>query len=362
MKTPDPLFQALAAGDLSLANRIVMAPMTRSRADDDGNVGELTATYYAQRAGAGLIVTEGIFPEPMGKGYVRTPGLVNRQHVAAWRRVTEAVHARGGKIVAQLMHVGRISHESLLPANAAPVAPSAVRSPGQVYTDEGMKPHAQPRALEREEIHAITRSFADAAQRAIDAGFDGVQLHAGNGYLGMQFLSPNTNLRTDEYGGSAENRARFVVETLEAMAARVGAGRTSLKVTPGTAFNDMHDPAPLDTYGTLLRRIAHLPLAFVDVSPADAQLGAAEYHALLRPLWSGAYFSGGGLTQAAAGALVASGAIDAAIFGSAFIANPDLPERFRRGLPLAMPDTATFYAGGAQGYTDYPMLASGKAA
>lgn len=356
------LFQPVTAGALQLKNRLVMAPMTRSRADDAGNVGELTATYYAQRAGAGLIVTEGIYPEFAGKGYVRTPGLVNRQHVAGWKRVTDAVHAKGGKIVAQIMHAGRISHPDLQPDNALPVAPSAVKPNGATYTDSGMKPHETPRELTTAEIRAIIRGHADAAERAIEAGFDGVQLHAGNGYLGMQFLTPNTNLRSDEYGGSAENRTRFVVETLEAMGARIGFDRVSLKVTPGTNFNDVHDPDPVDTFSTLLKKIAHLPLAFIDVSPADAKRSAAGYHAILRPLWQGAYFSGGGLTKDSAQALLADGHADAAIFGSAFIANPDLPERFRRGAALATPDQATFYTPGAQGYTDYPALKAEQAA
>lgn len=356
------LFQPLAAGQLHLKNRIGMAPMTRSRADAEGNVGELTATYYQQRAGAGLIVTEGIFPEFIGKGYLNTPGLVNRQHVAGWKRVTEAVHARGARIVAQIMHVGRISHPSLLPGNATPVAPSAVRPDGNTYTMDGPKPHETPRALARDEIHAVTRAFADAGERAIEAGFDGVQLHAGNGYLGMQFLSPNSNLRTDEYGGSVENRLRFVVETLEAMVARVGAGRVSIKVTPGTTFNDMHDPDPVGTYSALVRAIAHLPLAFIDVSPDDAHRPALEYHRVLRPLWAGTYFAGRGLTKESATALVAQGLADGAMFGSAFIANPDLPERFRRDAALAVPDANTFYTGGEKGYTDYPVLAATQVA
>ncbi|MFZ5722230.1 MAG: alkene reductase [Pseudomonadota bacterium] len=356
------LFQPLTAGSLRLRNRVLMAPMTRSRADHDGNVGELTATYYAQRAGAGLIVTEGIFPAFTGKGYLRTPGLVNRQHVAAWKRVTDAVHARGGQIVAQIMHVGRISHASLLPAGEQPVAPSAVAAGGSSYTLDGPQPHPVPRELSRPEIAAITQSFADAAENAIAAGFDGVQLHAGNGYLGMQFLSPNSNRRRDDYGGSAENRARFVVETLEAMVARVGADRVSLKVTPGTGFNDMQDPDPEETYATLFRRIAHLPLAFVDVSPDDPQRASAGYHALLRPLWKGRYFAGRGLTPESASALVADGHADAVFFGSGFIANPDLPERVRRGAALATPDAATFYAGEDKGYTDYPALPAAQPA
>lgn len=350
------LFQPLTAGPLRLKNRIALAPMTRSRADADGNVGELTATYYAQRAGAGLLVTEGIFPEFGGKGYLNTPGLVTRQHVAGWKRVTDAVHAQGAQIVAQLMHVGRITHPSLLPAGTEAVAPSAIAASGSSYTAAGPQAHPLPRALARDQIHAISAGFADASARALEAGFDGVQLHAGNGYLGMQFLSPNSNQRNDEYGGSAVNRARFIVETLEAMVARVGAGRVSLKITPGTNFNDMQDGDPADTYSTLLKQIAHLPLAFIDVSPDDANRADIDYHRLLRPLWQGVYFAGRGLDQHSASALLAAGLADGALFGSSFIANPDLPERFRRNAALAVPDANTFYTGGAQGYTDYPTL------
>lgn len=355
----DVLFQPLTAGALQMKNRLVMAPMTRSRADDDGNVGELTATYYAQRASAGLIITEGIYPEPMGRGYVRTPGLVTRQHVAGWRRVTDAVHARGGRIVAQLMHVGRISHPSLLPGGATPLAPSAVRPAGERHTDAGPQAHVTPEALTHDGIQAIVGHFADAAGRALEAGFDGVALHGGAGYLAMQFLSPVTNLRNDGYGGNPQNRARFTVEVLEAMSRRIGVDRVGLKLTPGMTFNDMHDPDPVTTCTALLDAIAHLPLAFLDVSPGDA---AHDYHALLRPRWDGAYFAGVGLDRETATAAIREGRADAALFGAAFLANPDLPARFRAHAALNAPDADTFYSGGARGYVDYPALAGTTAA
>ena len=347
------LLTPLAAGRLRLPNRVLMAPMTRSRADDDGLVGALTAQYYAQRASAGLIISEGIWPEPMGKGYVRTPGLADASHVAAWRRVTDAVHAAGGRIVAQIMHTGRISDPSLLPGEATPVAPSAVRPNGGTWLDSGMQPHVTPRALGTHEIRAIIDNHAQAARLAIDAGFDGVELHGGNGYLSTQFLSSNTNVRTDRFGGSAMNRVRFVVETLEAMAGTVGADRTGLKITPGKTFNDIHDADPRETYVTLLRAIRPLNLSFLEVAPDPVPVVS---HAVLRPLFDGAYLAGSGFDHASARAIVASGEADAVLFGQLFIANPDLPRRFAYGEPLAQADQATFYAGGPKGYIDYPAL------
>jgi N-ethylmaleimide reductase len=347
------LFSPVAAGALRLPNRILMAPMTRSRADDKGHVGALTAQYYAQRAGAGLIISEGIYPEPMGKGYVRTPGLADAQHVAAWRGVTEAVHAAGGRIVAQLMHAGRISDPSLLPGGALPVAPSAVRPQGSTYTDGGMKPHVTPRALALPEIRRIIDSYAAAARRAREAGFDGVELHAGNGYLPMQFLSTKTNRRSDAYGGSAAHRARFVVEALEAIAAEVGAARTGLKITPGKRFNDIDDADWLDTYTTLLQAIRPLQIAFIESAP---EADGVQYHAQLRPRFDGAYFAGAGFDQVRAAAALRADVADAFVFGQLFIANPDLPRRFALGAPLAQFDSTTLYAGGARGYVDYPAL------
>ena len=347
------LFTPLTAGRLRLRNRVLMAPMTRSRADDDGLVGALTAQYYAQRASAGLIISEGIWPEPMGKGYVRTPGLSSAAHVAAWRRVTAAVHAAGGRIVAQLMHAGRISDPSLLPGDATPVAPSAVRPSGGTWLDSGMQPHVTPRALAGGEIRAIVDNHAQAARLAIDAGFDGVELHGGNGYLSTQFLSTNTNLRTDRYGGSVLNRTRFVVEALEAIVGAIGADRTGLKITPGKTFNDIHDADPHETYVTLLDAIRPLRLAFLEVAPDPVP---AVPHAVLRPLFDGAYFAGSGFDARTGAALLARGEADAVLYGQLFIANPDLPRRLATAAPLATADQATFYGGGARGYIDYPAL------
>lgn len=346
-----PLLSPLRLGHIDARNRVVMAAMTRSRADDDGVVGPITAEYYAQRAGAGVILTEGLYPVPAGKGYVRTPGLADAAHVAAWRQVTDAVHAAGGRIVAQIMHVGRISHRSLI--GETPVAPSAVRPEGATWTDAGMLPHETPRELAVSEIRAIVDGYAAAADRAVDAGFDGVELHAGAGYLPMQFLSTGANRRTDAYGGTAENRVRFVLEALDAMIDRIGAGRVGLKITPEMPFNDIADDDPVETYTTLVAAVAQRRPAFLEV----VDYGSHGLAASLRPLFGGAYLLGGGLTPAKAAELVSTGQADGAVFGEAFIGNPDLVDRIRLGLPLAASDKATHYAGGPRGYIDYPVAA-----
>jgi N-ethylmaleimide reductase len=312
----------------------------------------MTALYYAQRASAGLIISEGLYPEPMGKGYVRTPGLADDRHVAAWRAVTDAVHAAGGRIVAQLMHAGRISDPGFLPDGATPVAPSAVRAPGSSYTDDGLLPHPTPRALETHEIQNVISEYAAASRRALRAGFDGVELHAGTGYLPMQFLSSGTNQRRDRYGGDVRGRTRFVLEVLEAVAAVAGPARVGLKITPEMPLNDAHDDDPISTYAYLVRAANALDLAFLDV----AAYGKVDYHRLLRPLFSGAYLRGVDLTPASASVLVEEGAADGAVFGKAFIANPDLPDRIRRGLALADADPSTFYSPGPNGYVDYPAV------
>lgn len=347
------LFTPARIGRIELSNRLVMAPMTRSRADDSGVPGDLAATYYAQRAGAGLIITEGTFPTAMGKGYVRTPGIETEAQMAAWRRVTKAVHARGGRIFMQLMHCGRISHPSLLPAGALPVAPSAIKPAGQAWTDDGQQDFVTPRALSAAEIAEIVAGYRAATRRALAAGFDGVELHAASGYLPEQFLSSGSNQRQDEYGSSLANRARFVLEVLAAMVAEAGGDRVGIKMSPEMNYNDIFDAAPQETYTHLVERLNAFDLAYLHVALFGAKV---DYHALLRPRFDGAYLAGGGLDQAAAEALLDNGRADAAVFGSAFLANPDLPERIREGATLNAPDKATFFTPGGQGYTDYPLL------
>jgi N-ethylmaleimide reductase len=345
------LFEPLSLGALTLPNRIVMAPMTRSRANAEGVVGELTATYYAQRASAGLLISEGTVPSALGKGYVRIPGIYTPEQIAGWKLVTDAVHAAGGRIFCQIMHCGRIAHPHLLPGRAQAVAPSAVTPNVKTWTDDlGMLPLEEPRALETSEIAGIIAEYRQATVNAFAAGFDGVELHAASGYLPMQFLSSSTNLRTDQYGGSAENRIRFVLEALQAMISVAGADKVAIKISPEMPFNDVTDANPIETYTALVQAIASLSLAYLHVAQTVPQ---PDYHALLRPLFPGLYFAGAGLTQESATALLANGKADAAVFGSAFIANPDLPARFASNTPLTAPDPSTFYTPGAQGYTDY---------
>jgi N-ethylmaleimide reductase len=346
------LFEPLKVGEVELDNRIVMAPMTRSRADDRGVQAPYAAEYYRQRASAGLIITEATNVSPMAKGYVRTPGVYTPEQVEAWRPVAEAVHARGGRVFMQLFHTGRIALPDFLPEGARPVAPSAVRAKGQNYTDEGMKEFVTPREITVEEIKQAVRDFAAAAANAVAAGFDGVELHAASGYLVQQFLTTNVNLRTDEYGGSVENRARFFFEVLEAMTEAVGAGRVGVKFSPRMPFNDIEERDAEEVYAYVFKGLNGRGLAYVHVGDFTGE----GWHARLRPLYEGVYFAGAGLTKEAGEELLARGLADAVVYGTKFLANPDLPERFRRGAALSEPDQATFYTPGERGYTDYPLL------
>jgi N-ethylmaleimide reductase len=340
-------------------NRLVMAPMTRSRADGDGVPSDLTVTYYAQRASAGLIISEGVFPSAMGKGYVHTPGIETEAQVAAWKKVTEAVHARGGRIFMQLMHCGRVSHPSLLDG-ATPVAPSAIKPEGQAWTPAGQVDFVTPRELGLTEIAGVIDDYAQATRRAIDAGFDGVELHAASGYLPEQFLSSGSNQRQDIYGGSVEGRARFVLDVLDAMASEAGADRVGIKISPEMNYNSITDAAPQETYAYLVDQLRGWDLAYLHVALFGATF---DYHALLRPRFEGAYLTGGGLTQDSAERVLSEGKADATVFGSAFLANPDLPERFRQGAALNAPDRNTFFAPPtAKGYIDYPALAVAEVA
>ncbi|NHZ66582.1 MULTISPECIES: alkene reductase [Massilia] len=352
------LFTPVHIGRLALPNRLVMAPMTRSRSDDAGVPSDLVVAYYAQRASAGLIITEGVYPNAMGKGYVRTPGIENDAQVAAWKKVTEAVHARGGRIFMQLMHCGRISHPSLLPEGAQPLAPSAVKPAGQAWTGAGMQEFMIPQALDVAGIARIVYDYGLATRRAMAAGFDGVELHAASGYLPEQFLSSGSNNRTDEYGGSVAKRTRFVLEVLAAMVAEAGSDRVGIKISPEMGFNDIVDAAPQETYTTLVEQLREFKLAYLHVALFGT---STDYHALLRPRFDGAYLIGGGLDQTQAETLIAEGKADATVFGSAFLANPDLPERLRQGAALNTPDKNTFYSPGANGYTDYPALGANQA-
>ncbi|MGU7768818.1 alkene reductase [Burkholderia sp. MR1-5-21] len=348
-----PLFEPARIGALAMSNRIVMAPMTRSRADKHDAPGDLHVAYYAQRASAGLIVAEGTYPHADGKGYCRTPGIATPRQIDAWRRVTDAVHRAHGRIVLQLMHVGRVASRYNKPPDADTVAPSAVRANGTIHADgHGPVPMEMPRALTRAEIPGVIDGFRQAAVNGIAAGFDGVELHASSGYLPMQFLLACSNHRSDDYGGTLARRIRFTVEALEAIAGAIGANRTGLRICPGNPYNDMHDDDPALTYGALLDAVSPLGLAYLHVSRSpDPRLDA---FALTRRHFRGTLIANDGFDARSAAEALATGQADAVSFARHFIANPDLVARLQHGTPLAAFDRATLYTPGARGYTDYP--------
>jgi N-ethylmaleimide reductase len=350
------LYESIRVGKIKLDNRIIMAPMTRGRANDAGEQPAYVAEYYRQRASAGLIITEATNISPMAKGYPRTPGIYAAEHVESWRPATEAVHERGGKIFLQIFHTGRIALPDYLPGGAQPVAPSAVKAKGQSYTDEGMKDFAIPRELTIDEIKQTVQDFGAAARNAIDAGFDGVELHSANGYLAHQFLGTNTNLRTDRYGGSRENRARFLFEALDAMSAAIGADKIGVKLSPSVPFNDMQDADAEEFYPFIIRQLNNLNLAYLHIGFEETPATKINWHGKLRPLYQGVYLANGGFTKEGGKKLLAGGGADAIVYGKLFLANPDLPERFKRNAPLNKPDPSTFYTSGERGYTDYPAL------
>jgi N-ethylmaleimide reductase len=357
-------FKPATLGRITLRNHLVMGPMTRSRAP--GNVpNAMMAEYYRQRAAAGLIITEGTAPAPEGLGYARIPGLFNEDHVKGWRLTTDAVHEAGGHIFVQLMHVGRIFHELNLPAGTAGVAPSAIAAAGQMWTDqEQMKPNGTPKALSGADLTRVRGQFAKSAALGIAAGFDGVELHGANGYLLEQFLHPRSNQRTDAYGGSVQNRARFVIEVARDVADAIGADRLGIRLSPWSTFNDMaHYPELDDAYAYLaaeLQKIGIVYVHLVDHSRLSGLSTAAETVKAIRRVFTNSYISSGNYTTLAdiEDALV-SGKADLVSMSRPFIANPDLIERLRRDLPLSAPNPATFYAPGpkgfSDGYTDYPM-------
>jgi N-ethylmaleimide reductase len=355
------LFDPVKIGSLTLPNRIVMAPLTRSRADDNGVPGELQATYYSQRATAGLIVTEATNISAQGKGYIRTPGIWTEAQVAGWHLTTKAVHDKGGHIFLQLWHVGRVSHPDLQPNHQLPVAPSAVRAENQqAYTYEGFKPLVTPRALETDEIAGIVADYAHAAKCAKDAGFDGVEIHSANGYLLQQLLSDKTNKRTDRYGGSIENLTRIVVEIVDAVTRVWGGSRVGIRLSPLTKFADIGDSNPEPVYLSLIEQINQFGLGYIHVIEGDT---GGERHPAggfdlqkLRRAFNGLYMANNNYTLELAIEARAKNLADLICFGRPFISNPDLVTRLRSGSPLAAPDPATFYAGEAKGYTDYPSL------
>jgi N-ethylmaleimide reductase len=347
------LFEPVQLGDILLANRVVMAPMTRSRAGPGDAPTALNVEYYRQRASAGLIVSEGVQPSANGKGYCRTPGLYSEAQVAGWKAVTDAVHAEGGRMVAQIMHCGRVGSHLNKEAGAETVAPSAVRAKGQIYTDAaGMVDLDEPRALRLEEIPGVIGEYRHATECALKAGFDGVELHCTSGYLPAQFLSTGTNRRTDAYGGSVQNRVRFVLEVLEAMAAVAGSGRLGMRICPGNPFNDLHDDNPHETFATLLDAVSPMKLAYLHVIRSPRK--DLDSFALAREHFRGPLIVNDGFDRASAERVLESGEAAAVSFGRSYIGNPDLVRRLRDGLPLAGFDLATLYTPGPKGYSDYP--------
>jgi len=348
------LFEPVRLGELELANRIVMAPMTRSRADQQGVPTTEMVEYYRQRASAGLIVAEGTAPSADGLGYCRTPAIYSAGQIAAWKAVTDAVHAEGGLIVLQLMHVGRASSVLNKPAGAATVAPSALRARTQLFTDAaGMVDTDEPQALSLDDIAQVIEEYRQAALNAREAGFDGVELHCTSGYLPMQFMASGSNLRTDRYGGSVENRVRFPVEVLSAMAQAIGAGRVGMRLCPGNPFNDIQDDDPLATAEALCKAAEPLDLAYVHIMRSP--LAELDAIALAQRHCSSGLILNDGFDGAGAEAALQAGQGEAVSFARHFIANPDLGERLRRGLPLARFDRKTLYSPGPEGYSDYPL-------
>jgi N-ethylmaleimide reductase len=356
----DKLFTPLTIGDLTLPNRIVMAPLTRNRATTGDVPHDLNVRYYEQRATAGLIITEGTQISPEGQGYLATPGIYSPAQVEGWRKVTKAVHAAGGRIFAQLWHVGRVSHTSLQPGGAAPVAPSALTAKTKVFTAAGFTDASAPRALETHEIARIVADHRKAAENAKAAGFDGVELHGANGYLVDQFLRDSSNKRTDAYGGSVENRTRFLVEVLASITSVFPSNRVGVRFSPFSPFGDISDSDPMTTFAAAITKASEAGLGYLHLVEGETggsrELPPGADIQALRKLFKGAYLANNGYDRETAIRAVETGDADLIAFGRQYIANPDLVARLSRNAPLNEPHQPTFYGGGAEGYTDYPTL------
>jgi len=352
------LFSPVKLGAIALKNRMVMAPLTRNRSSNDGVPNDLNVTYYAQRASAGLIITEATPISAMAHGYPLLPGIYTDAQVAGWKKVTQAVHAKGGKIVIQLWHVGRISHPSLLPNQALPVAPSAIKPAGKAVTYEGLQDFVTPRALMREELPAIIQEYEHATRCALAAGFDGVEVHSANGYLLDQFLRDGTNHRDDEYGGSMENRARLLMQVVQAVVAIAGDDKVGVRLSPVNPFNDMQDSNPQAMFNYVTQQLNAYKLAYLHVVEGGIHSGGETQpfdFAEMRRLCNSAYMANLAYDKARGNAAISSGHADAVAFGVPFIANPDLVERYQHDWPLNEADSNSFYGGTEKGYTDYPF-------
>jgi len=356
------LYAPLQMGAVEISNRIILAPLTRNRATPDGVPGPWAKEYYTQRASGGLLITEATQITPMGKGYLNTPGIHSAEQIAAWREITDSVHAAGGKIALQLWHVGRISHSSLLPDGAQPVAPSALQAKSQVFNETGFVDTDMPRALETSEIPDVINHYVQAARNARDAGFDLVEIHAANGYLIDQFLRDGSNQRTDDYGGSVENRVRLLRDVTSAVSRAIGSDRIGVRLSPAGTFNDMVDSDPKTTFVAAANALNALDLAYLhvveDFATQNPLPDTAEILEAVRQTWGGTFIANGGYDGAKADQAVTTGHADAIAFGVPYLANPDLPERIKRDAPLNTPDQSTFYGGDATGYTDYPVFES----
>lgn len=354
------LFSPVQMGPYQLANRIVMAPLTRNRAQAHDVPSALAAEYYAQRSGAGLIIAEATQISPQGKGYAFTPGIYSAEQVEAWKTITAAVHAKGSKIFLQLWHVGRISHPTLQPEGALPVAPSAIKPEGKTFTEAGWLTMETPRALELAELPAIVEQYRIAAKNAMAAGFDGVEIHAANGYLLDQFLRDKTNQRTDAYGGSIENRARLLLEVTQAITEEIGGERTGIRLSPISPANDCGDSNPQALFTYVVEQLDRFNLVYLHLvegatgGPREVENGFDLQ--VLRKLFKGTYIANNGYDLALANTVLAQGQADLIAFGRPFIANPDLVERLKLGAPLNVMNPKTLYGGGAEGYIDYPAL------
>lgn len=352
------LFSPANLGSIALKNRMVMAPLTRNRAGEGGVPHDLNVTYYEQRASAGLIVTEATPISVMAHGYPALPGIYTDAQIAGWKKVTNAVHAKGGKIVIQLWHVGRISHPSLLNGEQ-PVAPSAIKPAGKAFTYQGLVDYVEPRALDASELPAIVQDYVHATKCALEAGFDGVEIHAANGYLLDQFLRDGSNTRTDEYGGSFENRARLLMQVTKAVVETAGADKVGVRISPVNPFNDMKDSNPQALFNYVTEQLNSFNLAYLHAVEGGIHGGgkADAFDFLqMRKLFKGAYMANLSYDKARGNAAIASGHADVIAYGVPFIANPDLVERYKIDAPLNEADSKSFYGGSEKGYTDYPFL------
>ncbi len=350
MSQSPTLFDPITLGDIACKTRIFMAPMTRSRANEADAPTQMNALYYAQRASAGLIITEGVYPNFDGKGYVRSPGIVTNDQIAGWQKVADAVHAKGGKIVMQIMHCGRIGSYHNKADGTRSLAPSAIKAKGEIYTDAaGMAEFDRPEEMSLADIEQTISDYGQAAKNAINAGFDGVELHGTSGYLPAQFLSTGTNKRTDKYGGTLEKRLRFTVDVLAAMIAAIGAGRVGLRICPGNPFNDLTDDNPEETFRGLIQAINPMKLAFLHV----IRMKAGVDNIALASEFDGAVILNDSYDLQSGNRALASGQADAISFGRPYIANPNLTETFKHGLALSQPDYKRLYTAGPEGYVDY---------